>query len=305
MDSTSDIIGKIYKITCTVTNLSYVGKTIQCVKKRFQQHFSKSSYCRLLVDAINEHGRENFDIETIWEGDSDLLGKMEKKMIEEYNTMAPNGYNLREGGGRSEKVSDESRKLMISKQREISLAKNGKLGSINEIISKVDGRTTSWSFMAHRNGKIYTLANCSTLEETLKVQEEFTKDPDGYVIREPVQMPNGKPRGVYYSPQRRKWRVFNNNKYLGQYTTEEEANEVLKKYKEDPDSFTFMKQERKHIGVTFKNSIGKWRSTISRNGKLIYLGCYSNKEEAISARKSFIEDPESFVRPNQRKKIKL
>lgn len=295
-------VGKIYKITCTVTNQCYIGKTIQCVKKRFQQHVNKSSYCRLLSDAIHEHGKDKFVIETIWEGEYSLLGKMEKKMIEEYRTLSPNGYNLREGGGRSEKVSDESRKLMIAKQREISLEKNGKLGTIVKNKSKVDGRITSWSFMICRDGKGYRVANCPTKEDALRVQEEFTKDPDGYIIPKSTQTAKGKARGVYYSPQKRKW-IVNFNKYLGTYKTEEEATEVLNKYKENPEEYTISKRE--DVGVRYKKSIEKWSSTISRKGKLIFLGHYDMKEEAILARKSFIEDPESFVRPNQRKKIHL
>ena len=297
--------GKIYKITCTVTNLCYIGKTIQSLQKMFQQHFSKKSTCRVLVDAIHEHGRDNFDIETIWEGGVGLLGQMEKKMIKQYGTIYPNGYNLREGGGRDEKACNNSKKVMISKQREISLRKRGKLGMINETISIVDGRTTSWSFKANRDGKSYTIANCSTQEDTLKIQEDFTKDPDGYKIPVSTRMGNGKARGVYYNSKRQKWLVNFNNKYLGLYVTEEEANDVLNKYKEDPDSFTFYTKDKENVGITYIKNVNKWSARMSRNGKFIYLGNYTTKEDAIDARNKFIEDPESFVRPNQRKKIKL
>lgn len=297
-------IGKIYKITCTVTNLSYIGKTIQSLQKRFNQHFSKKSTCRILKDVINEHGRDNFYIETIWEGGVGLLGKMEKKMIKEFNTLYPNGYNLREGGGRDEKACNNSRQMMISKQREISLRKNGLLGSIKENKSKLDGRTTSWALVICREGKEYRVAKCSNRDEILKVQEEYTKDPDGYTIPPSVRLGNGYAKGVYYSPTKQKWMV-NFTKYLGTYDTEEEANDVLNKFKEDPDSFTFVKLEREHVGVTYNKNEDKWSSTIFVNKKKVFLGYYITKEEAICARKSFIEDPESFVRPNQRKKIKL
>lgn len=294
-------IGKIYKITCTVTNLSYIGKTIQCVKKRFQQHCDKKSYCRLLLNAIHEHGKDNFRLETIWEGETNKLGTMERKMIEQHDTLSPNGYNLREGGGRSEKVSDESRKLMISKQREISIKKNGKLGTIRENKSKIDGSITSWTFKAPRGGKVCKVALCSTKEDALKIQDEYTNDPDGYEIPESTHKREA--RGVYYNSKRRKWLVNFNNKYLGRYETEEEANDVLNKYKENPDSYKPVKKE--NVGITFKKSVNKWSSTFWNKGKLIPLGYYTFKEDAIAARNKFIEDPESFVRPNQRKKIKL
>ena len=50
----------------------------------------------------------------------------------------------------------------------------------------------------------------------------------------------------------------------------------------------------------------KIQKTSFWNGKkLIFLGQYTTKQEAIDARKWFIEDPENFTRPNQRKKIIL
>ena len=298
--------GIIYKVTCKPTGMAYVGQTVQGLNKRMKQHREKRSYCRCLSEAIKEYGWDNFEVETLWEGNSKLLSDMENKFIAEHNTMAPNGYNLREGGGKSEKVSEDSRQLMIEKQREISLRRGGLLGTIREIKSKVDGRTTSWSVRGFHDGKSYKLANCKTKEEALEVQREFTNNPDTYEIPDSTRVANGKALGVYFEKDRNKWIANINKTYLGRYNTEEEAHDALKRYKKDPAGFVKSYKRdpnRDSIGVTFKNKDKKWQVYYHKNKKSTFLGLYTTKEEAIDARKRFIEDPENFTRPNQRKDI--
>lgn len=297
--------GVIYKITCEPSGLSYIGRTIQSLSVRISQHKGKDSYCRLLSDAVHEYGwDDNFSVRVLWEShDYEKLGEMEKFFIKEHNTLTPNGYNLREGGGRSEKVCEESRQLFIAKQREISLRRNGLLGSVKANKSKVTGEITSWSLKGHKDGKSYTIKNCKTREEIIEIQKEFTKNPDGQLF-EHKQMTNGKAVAVYYESDTKKWKVQLGKIYLGRYKTKEEAIDVLSKYKESPETYSSKKKER-DTGVTFNKTYGKWMAAFLKNGKNLYLGRYSTKDDAISARKRFIEDPEAFVRPNQRKKIKL
>ena len=232
-----ETIGQIYKITCLPTKMSYIGKTIQKLSTRIFQHRHSSSYCRLLSSEIEKFGWDQFSVETIWEGDYTILGDMEKKIIREHRTLHPDGYNLREGGGTSEKVSEESRKLMIQKQKDISLRRNGLLGSITANRSKVNGQITSWSLKGHRNGTVYTIANCNSREEIVEIQKKFTKNPDGYVFPPSKRVGNGKAIGVYYNSNRKKWTVILGKLYLGTYETEDEAKDVLKKYKENPTNF--------------------------------------------------------------------
>ena len=298
--------GSIYKITWKPPGMSVVGQTVQGLNKRMKQHREKRSYCRCLSEAIKEHGWSNFEVETLWEGNSKLLNDMENKFITEHNTMAPNGYNLREGGGKSEKVSEDSRQLMIEKQREISLRRGGLLGTIKENKSTIDGRTTSWSVRGFRGSKSYKLANCKTKEEALEVQREFTNNPDTYEIPDSTRVANGKASGVYFQKDRNNWITNINNTYLGRYDTEEEAHDALKRYKKDPAGFVKSYKRdpnREDIGVTFKNKDKKWQVYYHKNKKSTFLGLYTTKQEAIDARKRFIEDPENFTRPNQRKHI--
>jgi group I intron endonuclease len=191
--------GIIYKIECEVSGKSYIGKTIQPLKKRIQQHQDCNSYCRALSQAIKDHGWENFKFSTIWEGNATLLGEMERKLISEHGTMEPGGYNLREGGGRSERVSDTSRQLMIEKQREISKRRGGILG---KLIPNGHGKITSWSVNIPRNGARYRVAPFKTREECRK---KFTEDPDGIEIPPSKRVGNGKGACIYYRKERNKW----------------------------------------------------------------------------------------------------
>jgi len=223
--------GIIYKIDCEVSGKSYIGKTIQPLKKRIRQHQDCNSYCRALSQAIKDHGWENFKFSTICEGNASLLGEMERKLINEHGTMEPGGYNLREGGGRSERVSDTSRQLMIEKQREISKRRGGLLG---KLVPNGHGKITSWSVNIPRNGARYRVGPFKTKEEAIACQKKFTEDPDGFEIPPSKRVGNGKGSGIYYG--RGRWRVLpridGKNIYLGQYNTEEEAREVLTKFRE-------------------------------------------------------------------------
>ena len=223
--------GIIYKIDCEVSGKSYIGKTIQPLKKRIQQHQDCNSYCRALSQAIQDHGWENFKFSAIWEGNASLLGEMERKLISEHGTMEPGGYNLREGGGRSERVSDTSRQLMIEKQREISKRRGGLLGVL---IPNGHGKVTSWSISIPKNGKRHRVGPFKTKEEAIEIQKKITENPDEFELPEPKRVGNGKGSGIYYT--RNKWqvlpRVNGKNVYLGQYKTEEEAREVLTKFRE-------------------------------------------------------------------------
>ena len=235
-------MGIIYKIYCKKTQLSYIGKTIQELKTRIKQHRDKSSYCRCLSSAIKEYGWENFNVSTLWEGDNSKLGEMERYYINKLNTLEPNGYNSREGGGRSEKVSDISRQLMVDKQREISTRRNGLLGYIRNNYSKVNTeKITSYSvfvWSGGANGSRKTLGNFKTREEALEAQNKYTKDPHNYKIPPPKRLGNGKSSNVYFcndTKRKKRWQVQfhvkGKNISLGRYETKEEALEVAQKYK--------------------------------------------------------------------------
>jgi len=300
--------GIIYRIHCEVSGKSYIGKTIQPLKTRIQQHKGNNkNSCRALSEATQEHGWDNFKVFVIWEGNATILGEMERKLISEHGTLEPGGYNIREGGGRSERVSDISRKLMIEKQREISKRRDGLLGNLVKNGINKDGTVTSWSINVARDGITHRVGPFKTKEEAIEVQKKFTEDPDGFEIPPPKRVGNGKGIGIFYSKSRDKWQVIpcidGKNIHLGRYKTEEEAKEALERYRKDPENFVKPTLPRNidDKGVTFKKNENMWQSSFYDGKKNKFLGKYTTKQEAINARNKYLEDPENFVRPNQKK----
>jgi group I intron endonuclease len=288
--------GIIYKIDCEISGKSYIGKMIQPLKRRIQQHRESRSYCRALSQAIKDHGWENFKFSAIWEGNASLLGEMERKLISEHGTMEPGGYNLREGGGRSEKVSDTSRKLMIEKQREVSKRRGGLLGKLCQ-------NKLSWSLRLTRDGMTHTIGPFNTKEEAIECQKKFTEDPDDFEIPPPKRLGNGVANGIYYRKDRDKWQVSQwidgKNVSLGVYKTNEEAKDALERYKKNPEKFV-KPCDRDDKGVTFKKNENVWQCAFYDGKTNKFIGRYQTKQEAIDARNQYLEDPENFITQKQR-----
>jgi len=271
-------MGIIYKILCKETNKSYIGKTIQQLKTRLKQHKEPRSYCRALSEAIKNHGWDNFEVSVIWEGENHLLGEMEKKYISEHDTLEPNGYNIREGGGRSEKVSDLSRKLMVEKQREISRRRNGLLGGVFPNKSRKDGSITSWYFKVTVNYKPYTIGSLKTKEEADEIQKLYNENPDTFQFPSPKRAGNGKGSGIYVNKNRGKWMVMVKNKFLGRFDSKEKAEAILKEYSKDPENFVKPKGDvspRNYTGNLYNHG-DKW--ALRYRGK--HIGMYDTKESA-------------------------
>ncbi|MGI0060457.1 MAG: GIY-YIG nuclease family protein, partial [Nitrosotalea sp.] len=118
--------GVVYKITNKINNKAYVGQTVQKLSKRIAQHRNDFHRNRAIGMAMRKYGMENFSIEVLCNCDSlEDLNIQEYELINKYNTIAPNGYNLRDGGNNS-KMSD------IAKQK-LSIANTGKKQSTKTI----------------------------------------------------------------------------------------------------------------------------------------------------------------------------
>jgi group I intron endonuclease len=103
----------VYKITNKINGKCYIGQTINSLETRWYYHCRKNSFCRYLGNAIQKYGKEAFSVEVIAECQTpEDLNNTEKHFIEVYNSLAPNGYNLREGGGGYGKMSEEAKKKM-------------------------------------------------------------------------------------------------------------------------------------------------------------------------------------------------
>ena len=104
-------MGYIYKITNKIDNKTYVGQTIQDVEARWKDHLKKGSNCRYLKSAINKYGIDNFEFKLVCITFDNQLDDMEIKYIEQYNSLVPNGYNLRMGGNSGRHNAETKQKI--------------------------------------------------------------------------------------------------------------------------------------------------------------------------------------------------
>lgn len=98
--SDSKPYGFIYCIENTVNGKKYIGQTNGTVAKRWKNHISDKTGCRLLKNALLKYGVEAFNISTVAEaGCKDSLNALEVQFIETHNTRNRDcGYNLNIGG---------------------------------------------------------------------------------------------------------------------------------------------------------------------------------------------------------------
>ncbi len=87
---------KIYLITNLFNLKKYVGITKFSLEERFSQHTKRGF---ILTEAIKKYGEQKFSIEVVEVVESaERAYELEIFYIKEYNTKAPNGYNLTDGG---------------------------------------------------------------------------------------------------------------------------------------------------------------------------------------------------------------
>lgn len=103
-------MGYIYILT-SPNGKSYIGQTIRPIEKRFEQHQKKGSQCVAIYNAIQYHGWENFE-KDYYECPDEDLNFDEELLVKEMGTLAPGGYNLREGGGNRGKHSEGTKQKM-------------------------------------------------------------------------------------------------------------------------------------------------------------------------------------------------
>lgn len=103
----------IYKHT-SPSGKSYIGQTNN-YKRRCSAHNGPVNGCRIFFNAIKKYGWGNFTHEILEDGltleDANIR---ESYYISEYNTLSPDGYNLKDGGNVST-FSQETKELMSKK----------------------------------------------------------------------------------------------------------------------------------------------------------------------------------------------
>ena len=86
----------IYKITNKINGKVYIGQS-KNPDRRWKEHCTKHTvYKSMIGEAIQKYGADNFCFEVL--GWFDDYNEKEKEFIIEYNSLAPNGYNIAIGG---------------------------------------------------------------------------------------------------------------------------------------------------------------------------------------------------------------
>lgn len=114
-------MGYIYLVKNKLNGMKYVGQTLcQDINTRWHNHkkIAKSTLGRYLCSAYTKYGIENFQFQIICICFDEDCNKYEEEYIKKFNTMAPNGYNLREGGVHS-KFSEETKQLQREATRRL------------------------------------------------------------------------------------------------------------------------------------------------------------------------------------------
>ena len=105
-------MGYIYMITNTVNGKAYIGISVHEPETgRIKDHLSGNGN-RAIANAVKKYGRDAFTYELLEENVfPTLLPDLEVAYIKQFNTVAPNGYNLTTGG-EGEMPSEETRQKM-------------------------------------------------------------------------------------------------------------------------------------------------------------------------------------------------
>lgn len=82
----------IYKIENLLNNKVYIGQSIH-IETRWKQHCQNSS-SSLIGKAIKKYGKNNFSFQILKECEEKDLDSFEEKYINQYQSLAPNGYNI-------------------------------------------------------------------------------------------------------------------------------------------------------------------------------------------------------------------
>ncbi len=102
-----------------------------------------------------------------------------------------------------------------------------------------------------------------------------------------------------------KWKAKVGSKYLGQYPSEEEAEEAIQRYIADPENFVvprLIRSPGSGIITESDSSLGKrYLAQVSVDNKRLSLGTYASKQEAEEAIQRYKADPENFDFAVQRK----
>ena len=213
-------MGYIYLITNTITKKQYVGQTLcSDVETRWKQH--KSPKCntvgRYLSSAYKKHGIDNFKFQIICVCFDEDCNIYEEEYIKKFNTLVPNGYNLREGGKNS-RQHPESIKLRADKMRGPNNPNFGR------IVSEDERKRQSVAMMGEKNpnyGKKITSKRKIKLSESMNKIWEKIRTNGTFAIYKPKNLVTN--NGGISPNRKRVGKYDDNNNLLEEYESTVDA----------------------------------------------------------------------------------
>ena len=120
------MIHSLYRLT-SPSGKQYVGVTGYTVGKRLAEH---PHFSTAVGRALNKYGKTAFYVEILAKGSEEYIYDLEKKAIGIFGTMAPLGYNLREGGAGGRHTADSRRKISVAnKGKKVSEVSRKRIGA--------------------------------------------------------------------------------------------------------------------------------------------------------------------------------
>ena len=211
-------MGIIYKIE-SPSNKVYIGQTIHTLEERIKGHKKSSTNCTLLKRAIDKYGDE-MEYEILEEIDNELLDEREIHWIKYYNSLAPNGYNCSSGGNNKKELSDLLKDNITKGLKNNKINRDGYLGYVHKTSNGYKPR------IGVKNKTVYLSKGAfNTKEEAIEILKEYTRDPENFI------KPDGTNKktltgGIHKNGN--KWRITLKNKWIGSFSTKEQAEEHLR-----------------------------------------------------------------------------
>ena len=184
----------IYCITNKINDKLYIGQTTRTLEERIYEH----KHCKKTAvgKAIQKYGWKNFTVKIVEMCETlEQLNEREKFWIAKYNSIAPNGYNLTEGGNNG-LLSDEAclkisvantgKKRSAETCKRISESKTGtRMSEKTRAIMSATRRGKPKSGKARANMKLAQAKNQKRVRclETGEVFESITMAAEHYGIR--------------------------------------------------------------------------------------------------------------------------
>lgn len=171
-------MGVIYLRTNLLNGKQYVGQAQDIQHRENQWRCMKQHYAGRLIDnARSKYGFENWSLKVLVECENpEELDKLEGYYINYYNTKAPNGYNLTDGGcsGNLGYHHTEKAKKMISEKNKISMSGKHHSEETKKKLSEIKKGTTPWMKGKHHSTEVKNKISESK-RGTKHTQEWFDK----------------------------------------------------------------------------------------------------------------------------------